>query len=157
MYIDFDTPSGDASLLRDHPDGAAGSDSSVLNSTEISSLNDNSTRRPEPNLSAISAQPPTQPSLTTTGASTDPSFSSQSGIAGPAGIPCDLCGQYVRSQAYLTQHLNKMKCQEKQRTRSSLRHPLLGWSHSECLRVTLVLAILQRYANHILALATLFY
>ena len=47
VYTDFDTPSGDASLLRDqeNPEG------SVLNSTEISSLGDPA--RPEPNLSAI--------------------------------------------------------------------------------------------------------
>ena len=57
VHTDFDTPSGDASLLRgqEQPDGG------LLNSTEISSLGDSS--RPEPNLSAIITTQPSHPAL----------------------------------------------------------------------------------------------
>ena len=53
--------------------------------------------------------------------SSDPSCASQ---PGPAGIACDLCGQYVKGQAYLAQHRNKKKCTEKQRTQKQLRDQL---------------------------------
>ena len=58
--------------------------------------------------------------------SLSPSCTSQSSVSGSqvsasgshasaSGISCDLCGQIVKGQAYLSQHRNKKKCQEKQR------------------------------------------
>ena len=143
VYTDFDTPSGDASLLRDqeNPEG------SVLNSTEISSLGDSA--RPEPNLSAITTtqtpntditgnppqpQPVQQPSLSVTAAPSEPSCTSQ---PGSTGIPCDLCGQYVKGQAYLAQHRNKKKCQDRQRVRKQLQDQLeASVDRMESLRVS---------------------
>ena len=130
MNTNFNTPSGDASLLKvqENPDG------SVLNSTEISSLGDSA--RPEPNLSAITtqpsqttnpaitgsqAQPAQQPSLSLTVPSSEPSCTSQPSTTGPTGIACDLCGLYVKGQAYLTQHRNKKKCLDRQRVRQQLQ------------------------------------
>ena len=138
VYTDFETPSGDASLLRTGAVGG-GDESSILNSTEIPSASGDAPLRPEPNLSVITAQSSrsttTEPTLSVITAQSfrstasvsvsvtisDPSCASQ---PGPAGIACDLCGQYVKGQAYLAQHRNKKKCTEKQRTQKQLRDQL---------------------------------
>ena len=69
-----------------------------MNSTDISSQD--STIRPDPNLSSI-------PSQLSCSVLTEPANASE--------VACDVCGQLVKGRAYLAQHKNKMIYLEKQR------------------------------------------
>ena len=94
MYTDCDTPSGDASILKEHQDLSRQCSTIVFNSTAV----DGSDNRPEPNISVIG----------------------QSGISvndsAPNHVTCDLCGTILKGQGYLAQHRGKKKCLDKQRT-----------------------------------------
>ena len=162
IYTESDTPSGDASLLRGHGaaaelsvqhDGAGStSEVSVFNSTEIVPCSgEAASSRPEPNLSIITTQANALSgsqhmslylSCTSQSSVSGSQVSASGSHASASGISCDLCGQIVKNQAYLSQHRNKKKCLEKQRiqrqTKSNLRHPLRAWKHLECLKVILV-------------------
>ena len=110
VYTDTDTPSGDASLLRE---GQEHSNSTLghLNSTQIE--HGEVLTRPEPNISIIPPQATTQED-----SSMDCSSTSQ------LGLSCDLCGLAVKGQAYLTQHRNKKKCLERQKVQRETQHQL---------------------------------
>lgn len=114
VFTDTDTPSGNASILQ-----AGGGVESVLNSTEIAA---GEAQRPNPNISVIPTQSSDQPdqpptSQQSTGLPNGSSASDTSSSASSAGtgISCSLCGMAVRGQGYLSQHVNKKKCTERQR------------------------------------------
>ena len=119
MFTDTDTPSGDASILRER-----GGVDSVLNSTEIAC---GEAHRPNRNISVIPSQV-SQPiqsnestaaegNLSSGGPTNDSAPSTNSVTRGTtsSSVSCSLCGMEVRGQAYLSQHLNKKKCLERQR------------------------------------------
>ena len=80
--------------------------------------------------------------------SLSPSCTSQSSVSGSqvsasgshasaSGISCDLCGQIVKGKAYLSQHRNKKKCQEKQRIKRQTQAQLeASIARMETLRVS---------------------
>ena len=122
VHTDFDTPSGDASLLRgqEHPSGVG-----LLDSTEISSQPvqlDQPSQTGQPSLPSISI---------------DGSASQTSSAGGKSGVACDLCDQMVKSEGYLAQHRNKKKCIERQRVKKQYQEQLeASVDRMESLRVS---------------------